>query len=67
MSESFHWHEAYMTGLTTPLAKIYKSEKLRKEKTPHWRGYKETLNLKNTPQSHKSIHDADDEQKQKSE
>jgi hypothetical protein len=40
---------------------------MRKEKTPQWRGYKETLNLKNTPQSHKSIHDADDEQKQKSE
>jgi len=19
MSESFHWHEAYMTGLTTPV------------------------------------------------
>jgi len=19
MSESFHWHEAYMTGLTTPI------------------------------------------------
>jgi hypothetical protein len=33
----------------------------KKEKTPHWRGYKETLNLKNTPQSHNCIKDANNQ------